>query len=90
MVVIEKKKKAGNLTGNIAPITLGNYLMGRQKEYPVSADLLANATNLIARVNRILRMYGKSGVVSSGYRPGKYNQLAGGSVGSAHITCQAR
>lgn len=63
--------------------------MGRDVEYPLTPVLEANLSELLRRINKIRHKYGKPLVVTSGYRPGKYNLIAGGSSKSAHLTCEA-
>lgn len=71
-------------------ITLETYLMGRDKEYPLERIQYINAANLLARVNYFLGMLRIKDVkMTSGYRPGKYNKIAGGSARSGHISCEA-
>lgn len=70
-------------------ITRENFMMGRDAQYPTSEALEVNAARLLYRVNRLLAkfnvMYRAS--ISSGYRPGKYND--GYAPSSAHLTCEA-
>lgn len=70
-------------------ITLKEFLMGREKEYPLTLELALNAASLLAAINYIRGVYGESLTVSSGYRPGKYNVRAGGAKNSSHMTCEA-
>lgn len=70
-------------------ITLKEFLMGRDKEFPLSVEQALNAADLLSRVNYLLAKLGIKTVVTSGYRPGSYNVKAGGSKKSAHLTCQA-
>lgn len=69
-------------------ITLEQYLMGRDKEYPLSEELLKNATDLLCRVNYLIGRLNIETTVSSGYRPGHFNTLARGAIKSAHVTCE--
>ena len=64
-------------------------LMGRDAEYPLSQDLDNNLSKLLIAVNKLRTLYGKPMIVSSGYRPGKYNVAAGGAKGSSHLSCEA-
>ena len=71
-------------------IDLAMYLMGRDEQYPPSPILLANANELILRVNNLLLDLPSSiqpTHITSGYRPGHYN--AKYAARSAHVTCQA-
>lgn len=70
-------------------ITRAEILMGRDKEYPLTPELEANLIKLLEAVNKFRKLYGAPLLVSSGYRPGKYNKAAGGASNSAHLTCQA-
>lgn len=63
--------------------------MGREKEYPLSLDLNKNLDLLLIALNKFRAAYGKPMLVTSGYRPGKYNTAAGGAKASSHLTCQA-
>lgn len=64
-------------------------LMGRDQEYPLTTELEVNLADLLRRLNQFREAYGLPMVVSSGYRPGRYNTAAGGAPHSAHLTCQA-
>jgi len=70
-------------------ISRDEVLMGRDAEYPLSPELEANLSKLLLSLNKFRQQYGKPMVVSSGYRPGKYNTQAGGAKSSAHLTCEA-
>lgn len=70
-------------------ILASEILQGRHREFPLSDELLDNLGRLLVAVNRIRKLYGKPMIVSSGYRPGHFNVSAGGSINSAHLTCQA-
>ena len=63
--------------------------MGREIEYPLSDTLKNNLNRLLIAVNKFRNIYGSPMIVSSGYRPGKYNKRAGGAKRSAHLTCEA-
>ncbi len=63
--------------------------MGRDVEYPLNATLLKNLEKLLTALNVVRKAYGKPMLVTSGYRPGKYNEKAGGAKQSAHLTCEA-
>ena len=68
-------------------ITRDQYMMGRDSKYPTTEELEKNAAVLLFRVNRLLRHLNQTCGVSSGYRPGHYNQ--GYAPKSAHLTCEA-
>jgi hypothetical protein len=70
-------------------ITIQEYLMGRQLEYPLTIELALNACELLAGVNYLRGVYGRPLVPSSGYRPGHYNKKAGGAKQSSHLSCEA-
>lgn len=64
-------------------------LMGREVEYPLGLVLETNLLNLVIQVNKLRELWGKPMIVTSCYRPGKYNTQAKGSATSAHLTCEA-
>lgn len=70
-------------------ITREEILMGRQRDYPLSLELERNLDDLHAALNAFRAIYGKPMLVTSGYRPGHYNDYAGGSKSSAHLVCLA-
>ena len=73
-------------------ITQEAYLMGRDKEYPPTPDMLFKARSLLVRVNSFFMELGMEvhdKDVSSGYRPGHYNRKAGGTIKSGHLKCEA-
>ena len=64
--------------------------MKRHEDYPIPRIQMAlNAAVLLAAINYIRGVYGKPLIVSSGYRPGHYNEQAGGAKNSSHLTCEA-
>ena len=70
-------------------VKLSEFLMGRDKTYPLSLELAVNAAQLLSAINYIRGVYGKPLSVSSGYRPGVFNRAAGGAKNSSHMTCEA-
>lgn len=71
-------------------ITLEQYLMGRDKQHPISNEQRANAIDLLIRVHYLFGLLRiKDFKLSSGYRPAAINQAVGGAKMSAHTTCQA-
>lgn len=64
-------------------------LMNRDKEYPIDAVLEANLAVLLEKINKLQVLCPIKFKVTSGYRPGKYNVLAGGAKKSSHLTCEA-
>jgi hypothetical protein len=65
------------------------YLKGRDVEYPLTRETLANMVTLLRVLDKVRKDWGNPLIISSGYRPGKYNKAAGGSSKSAHLTCEA-
>lgn len=69
------------------------YLMGRDAEFPTTEEMEVNLARLIYRVNALILVLPVQVraflELSSGYRPGKYNTAAGGSLRSAHLSCEA-
>lgn len=65
------------------------YLKGRDVEYPLDATLEANMKNLLIAITPIREAWKNPIGVNSGYRPGRYNEAAGGSKKSSHLTCEA-
>lgn len=63
--------------------------MGREKEYPITPDMEKSLAKLLIAVNKLREKYGKAMVVTSGYRPGKYNTAAHGAKNSTHLLCEA-
>jgi len=72
-------------------ITKKEFLMGRDKEYPLTPEMDKNADELLLRICALEKEPGcpVPFKVGSGYRPGVYNVQAGGSPKSAHLVCQA-
>lgn len=64
-------------------------LKGRDRDYPLTPELEANLDKLLVAVNKVRQAWGKSLIVTSGYRPGHYNKSARGAKKSAHMTCEA-
>ena len=71
-------------------ITAEQYLMGRDKAYPLTVELASNMADLLSRVNFLFGRLNISGSVSSGYRPAEINKMVhGAAVGSQHTLCKA-
>lgn len=73
-------------------ISLQAYLMGREAEFPPTPEMLADANSLLQRVESLFYDLGielTDDDLSSGYRPGRFNVMAGGSANSAHLKCVA-
>jgi uncharacterized protein YcbK (DUF882 family) len=66
-----------------------DYLMGRDKIYPINLNQALNMANLLSRVNHLIGSLKIDAHLSSGYRPGHFNKAAGGSARSGHLTCEA-
>ena len=73
-------------------ITLSDYYMGRDKEYPsdLTDKIKSNAESLLLKVNELLGFFGESRTCNSGWRPKavqmKVNPKA---MGSKHISGDA-
>lgn len=61
--------------------------MGRDDEYPLTIEQEDNAFETLSRVNQLLIFFGEWRRITSGYRPGKYNEAY--SPTSKHVNCQA-
>jgi hypothetical protein len=70
-------------------ITVEEYLMGRDRDYPLDVSMARSMANLLVRVNCLLFEMEFSGKITSGYRPGTYNIAAGGAPNSSHLKCEA-
>jgi len=68
-------------------ITPEQYLMGRDKTYPLDMQQARNMANLLARVNFLLATLKIQTTVSSGYRPSAINKTIGGAKLSTHTVC---
>jgi Peptidase M15 len=71
-------------------ITLEEYLMGRDVQYPISDQFRENAQKTVEAANSLLSVLGLVRGVRSGYRPKEINaQIKGAAPDSKHMTCQA-
>lgn len=70
-------------------LTEKEFLMGRDKQSPLTEEMKKNTQKLLSAVNKLLSFYGKKVSISSGYRPASINSSVGGAQGSAHQTCEA-
>lgn len=70
-------------------ITPKEYLMGRDKTYPITHDMAQNMADLLARINFLIAKLGINTVVTSGYRPDAINKQVGGAKKSNHTQCMA-
>jgi uncharacterized protein YcbK (DUF882 family) len=69
-------------------ITPEEYLMGRDKTYPLDMQQAYNMADLLVRVNCLFKTLGVSPRVSSGYRPSVINKTIGGAKMSTHTVCK--
>ena len=70
-------------------ITPKDYLMGRDKIYPISKEQALAMADLLARINHLFATLKINAHITSGYRPGHFNKAAGGAARSGHLVCQA-
>lgn len=71
-------------------VTREEYLMGRDKEYPISFEQSANLDKLLVAIHAFQRSSGLVLSVRSGYRPAAINaRIAGAAPRSKHIECLA-
>ncbi len=70
-------------------ITAKEILMGRDVDAPLTTIQFYNLLDLLPRLNLIRFHYGKPLKVSSGYRPPKQNEKAGGAKQSCHLSLEA-
>jgi len=68
-------------------ITPKEYLMGRDKDYPLDMQQALNMANLLSRLNHLFATLKIDAVVSSGYRPSPLNKTIGGAKTSTHTVC---
>lgn len=71
-------------------ISLAEILMGRVEFNNLPADLQANCTTLLDRINQVRTAYGKPMTVNSGYRTPEINEAtANAAAHSWHLKCAA-
>lgn len=71
-------------------VTREEYLMGRDKDYPLSFEQSQNLDKHLADIHNFQRMSGLALVIRSGYRPAAINaRIAGAAPKSNHIECLA-
>lgn len=73
-------------------ITLTDYWMGRDKEFPLAMtpQIEANAERTVALANALLVRFGEGRKVKSGWRPPAVNaKIPNAAVNSKHMTGQA-
>lgn len=65
----------------------------RRLEYPWDKETLKNAEELVKKINKLYHSLPANTrgpfQVTSAYRPGRYNDRAGGAQNSLHLTCEA-
>ncbi len=64
-------------------------LKDREKQYPLTKEMESNLLDLLLKLNVLRQAWGKPMIISSGYRPGHFNDLAKGATRSKHMICQA-
>lgn len=70
--------------------SMDDYLMGREKKYPLTPEILANAKKTLQVTQDLLIAFKEYRRISSGYRPAAINQqFKDAAPHSNHITCQA-
>lgn len=62
---------------------------GRDKQFPLTDEQEANLKALTSVLNKVREAYGKSMLISSGYRPAAINAAIGGAKKSNHLMCLA-
>ena len=68
-------------------ITVQEYLMGRDKDFPLDILMLRNMAELLSRVNHMIAFLEWDPRVTSGYRPSAINKSVGGAKKSTHTMC---
>jgi uncharacterized protein YcbK (DUF882 family) len=68
-------------------ITVSEYLMGRDKDFPLDMLQARNMAELLSRVNWLFGTLELYPTVSSGYRPSAINKRIGGAKMSTHTVC---
>ncbi|MCS6281472.1 MAG: hypothetical protein HUM72_12640 [Dolichospermum sp.] len=68
-------------------ISVNEYLMGRDKEFPLDMLQARNMAELLSRVNWLFGTLEIHATVSSGYRPSALNNKIGGAKMSTHTVC---
>ena len=77
-------------------ISMVEFLMGRDKQFPLSKEQIENANKTVVQVNQLLFKFFSDNPnsprkpVSSGYRPASINQATPNAAKrSAHMSCEA-
>jgi hypothetical protein len=70
-------------------LTVDDYLMGRDRQYGITATQLLAARELVDTLNALMTKCAIQLVITSGYRPPALNMLIPGSKpGDAHESCR--
>lgn len=86
---MDTTQKVITMTG-IRQVTWDDFIKGRDKTTPMSAELKENANTTIHRVNLLLKKFGEYRWVTSGYRPPEVNsKTPNAALHSKHLTCEA-
>lgn len=71
-------------------ITLEEYLMGRDKQAPLTIEMHIDALSTVAKANELLEKFGSMRRVTSGYRPSFINEhIKNAARHSNHMVCRA-
>lgn len=71
-------------------ITTIEYMMGRDREYPPTDEMLKNSVITVQRANELLKRASLDRRVVSGYRPAEINAMVKGAApNSKHTICAA-
>jgi hypothetical protein len=68
-------------------ITPKEYLMDRDKDFPLDMRQAMNMADLLSRINHLIAALKISTRVTSGYRPSAINKKIGGAKMSTHTVC---
>ena len=68
-------------------ISVKEYLMGRDKDFPLDMLQAQNMADLLSKVNYLFGCLKLHAKVSSGYRPSAINKKIGGAKMSTHTVC---
>lgn len=71
-------------------LTLNDFLMGREVEYPLTDEQLSNAHRMLGVLTALEQLIGIDFKIVSGYRPPAINaRIAGAAPKSKHMDCLA-
>lgn len=69
-------------------ISLEDYLMRRDVEYPLSSEQMVAAEDIVAKLAQLETVYGEPLILTSGYRPDAIDlMIPGAHRGDAHSKC---